>query len=146
MLKFHISCPSIRQFKSIMQEIAVVEAQCYPAYMQSLQDIATRHELQNYCESKDVFILQNKTTYVICTEDEVVDFASSSKLSIAELLQVKEFLIETFGNSQFYLDARKNTSYRLIKFLEKRGEITIISQEEWEWGFETFYSLNVRFN
>lgn len=146
MLKFHISCPSIRQFKQVMQEIAAVEFQCYPAYMQSLQSIHSKFQLQDYCESKDVFILQNDTTYVICTEDEVVDFASSAKLSINDLLKIKEFLIETFGNRQFFLDARKTTSYRLIKFLEKRGDIVIVSQEEWKWGSETFYSLNVRFN
>lgn len=146
MLNFHISCPSIRQFKQIMQEIATVEFQCYPVYMQSLQNMDSRHQLQDYCESKDVFILQNSTTYVICTDEEIVDFASSVKLSISELLKIKEFLIETFGNRQFFLDARKTTSYKLIKFLERRGEITIISEEEWEWGAETFYSLNVRFN
>ena len=146
MLNFHISCPSIRRFKSVMQEIAIIEAQCYPKYMRSLQSINNREDLQYYCESEDVFVLQNNTTYLICTRDEVVDFASSVKLSLAEVVKIKEFLMNTFGNNVFFLDARKTTSYRLIKAFQKRGVLTVISEQEWQWGSETFYSMNVKFN
>ena len=146
MLKFHISCPSIRRFKSVMQEIATIEAQCYPKYMRSLQSINNREDLQYYCESEDVFVLQNNTTYLICTRDEVVDFASSVKLSLAEVVKIKEFLMNTFGNNVFFLDARKTTSYRLIKAFQKRGVLTVVSEQEWQWGSETFYSMNVKFN
>lgn len=146
MLNFHISCPSIRRFKSTMQEIATVEAQCYPEYMQSLQSIYNREDLQYYCESEDVFVLQNNTTYLICTQDEVIDFASSVKLSLADIVKIKEFFMEIFGSKAFFLDARKTTSYRLIKAFQKRGVLTVISEQEWQWGSETFYSMNVKFN
>ena len=115
MLNFHISCPSIRRFKSVMQEIATIEAQCYPKYMWSLQSINNREDLQYYCESEDVFVLQNNTTYLICTRDEVVDFASSVKLSLTDVVKIKEFLMNTFGNN--VLEVREQYTKKEAKMI-----------------------------
>ena len=142
----HIDCLSLRSFKAMSTNIAKIEKECYPKYMRSLQSIDSRNDLKEYCESEDVFAIYNDTTYVLCTEDEVVDFASISKLSLIELMEVKKLLKDVFSNRAFFLDARETTSYRLIKFLEKRKEIVIISDEAWNWGTDVFHSLNVYFN
>lgn len=142
----HIDCLSLRSFKAMVTNIAKIEKECYPEYMRSLQFISSRNDLKEYCESEDIFAIYSNTTYILCTKDEIVDFASISKLSLVELMEVKRLLKEVFDTNRFFLDARETTSYRLIKFLEKRKEITVISDNTWEWGNETFHSLNIYFN
>lgn len=134
------------QFMSMMNMISSVEKEVYPSYMLSMQGVTSERGFKNYCESNSLQVIFSEDMYCICSKTEVIDFATTGKLSLVELQEVKNFLKSWFKNKSFSLDARATTSYRLIKFLEHKKEINIISQEMWYWNNEQFYDLELQFN
>jgi hypothetical protein len=114
---------------------------CQMQWCTSWQDIA------GYCQCplSEVHILLSDTGYVIAATHrdkgyaEIVDLASTDRRM--NLHEVWDFLLEL--KLPFTLDARESTSYRMIKALEKKGEITIAASSSYLWEGETFYELKV---
>lgn len=131
--------------KAQLKALRKIEAAAYPKHMQYMQDIRSWVDVQEYCESETVAVLLKDHFYCLATEVEVVDLASSSKLSIADSLEVVSFLQETFESRPFTLDARETTSYRLLKMLEKRGRLAILSDEPWDWDGIAMHEMTVQF-
>lgn len=123
-----------------------IEAAAYPEYMQYLQEVHTLEDMQEYCESKKILVLEGEGWYCICGKDEVVDLAAISKLSIQEMLRIGTELKKWFGTKKITLDARKSTSYRLIKFFSRGGKVSILSEEEWTWGEDIMVEMTIKFN
>ena len=72
--------------------------------------------------------------------------AAISKLSIQEMLYIGTELKKWFGTKKVTLDARKSTSYRLIKFFSRGGKVSILSEEEWVWGDDVMVEMTIKFN
>lgn len=126
-----------------------IEREAYEGtgYMQ-MQHCMSWESVASYCECSldDLHIAFIDDGYVIaaCHEDymEIVDLASSGRNM--NLFAVWDFLKKI--GKPMTLDARESTSYRLIKHLERRGEITICSDESHTWGGEPFHDLRCEFN
>ena len=126
--------------------IRTIEAAAYPEYMQYLQEVHTMEDMQEYCESKKVLVLEGEGWYCICGKTEVVDLAAISKLTIQDMLHIGTELKKWFGTKKVTLDARKSTSYRLIKFFSRGGKVSILSEEEWTWGEDIMVEMTIKFN
>lgn len=127
-----------------LQHIKNIEAAAYPQSFQQIQDCQTIADLEDYCEGS-AKALQWPTGYCLVTDDEIVDLAVTSPLSIKEMRSVVKWLKGQFGNVIVHLDARKTTSWRLIKFAAKRGWIQVISESAWLWDDEEYIEMEVKF-
>ena len=126
--------------------IRTIEAAAYPTHMQYLQEVHTLEDMQEYCESSKVLVLEGEGWYCICSKNEVVDLAAISKLAIQDMLHIGTELKKWFGTKKVTLDARKSTSYRLIKFFSRGGKVSILSEEEWTWGEDIMVEMTIKFN
>lgn len=127
-------------------KIRNIEAAVYPSHMQYLDSVYTLEDMQEYCESKKVLVLEGEGWYCICGKTEVVDLAAISKLTIQDMLHISAELKKWFGTKKVTLDARKSTSYRLIKFFSRGGKVSILSEEEWTWGEDIMVEMTIKFN
>lgn len=126
-----------------------IEREAYEGtgYMQ-MQYCTSWESVASYCECSldDLHIAFIDDGYVIaaCHEDymEIVDLASSGRNM--NLFAVWDFLKE-IGKPMIF-DARESTSYRLIKLLERRGEISIVEDTPHPWGGETFHDVRCTLN
>lgn len=116
-------------------------------YMQ-MQWCETWADIAGYCECSlehlRIAFIDDGYVIAACHEDymEIVDLASSGRNM--NLFAVWEFLKEI--GKPMTLDARESTSYRLIKALERRGEISIVEDAPHQWGGETFHDVRCTFN
>ena len=125
-------------------ELVRIEAASYPYHMCQMQHVVTLRDLQEYCESRDVLVHQGPGWYIIGArhrrEMEIVDIAGSFGVSIMRELNL---FIEASKRTVFILDAREGTSYRLIQTYERRGKITILEDEPWDWGGELMHAMRI---
>lgn len=137
--------------KALFQEAASVilpiEAQGYPEYMQGLQsEEPCIQDLLEYCDSSKVTLAYTQNTYIIVTKREVVDLCTQGKLTITDLLGIKDFLHSHFGTGKkFSLDARETTSYKLISHMARRNQVIVHEDDSWYWGNECFHSMTLSF-
>ena len=131
--------------KAQIKMLRKIEARAYPKHMQYMQDIRSWADVQDYCESENVEVLLKEHFYCIAAEDEVVDLASISKLSLKDMSEVISFLKSKYEGNTFTLDAREDTSYPLLKVLEKRGRIQVFSDEPWDWDGVIMHEMEVCF-
>lgn len=127
-----------------LQRIISLEREIYDGttYM-GMQNCRTWDDIARYCECSDeeLNILVRKNWYVLIAKHEdfieIVDFASKrGRMDIFEALAyIKDF------HMPMSLDARGDTSYRLIKALERHGKISISHDESYIWGGETFHEM-----
>lgn len=131
-----------------LEKIKRIERAAYSGTVYSqMQHCRTWEDIADYCECplSEVNVLLSDTGYVIAAAHkdrgfaEIIDLASTDRRM--NLYEVWEFLLEL--NLPFTLDARESTSYRMIKALEAKGEITIASSVPYTWGGERFYDLKV---
>lgn len=130
-----------------LEKIKLIERTAYSGTPYSqMQYCRTWEDIARYCECdrSELRILMSDTGYVIAAAHEsgyaeIVDLASVDRRM--NLYEVWEFLKSL--KLPFTLDARENTSYRMIKKLEEKGEITISESHAHTWGGETFYDLKV---
>lgn len=130
-----------------LEKIKQIERTAYAGTVYTqMQHCQSWDDIAHYCECSlsELHILMSETGYVIAAAHsegyaEIVDLASVDRRM--NLYEVWDFLKSL--KLPFTLDARKNTSYRMIKKLEEKGEITIAEEFSHTWGGETFYELKV---
>lgn len=130
--------------KKLLRHLRSVEQAVYPTAYQQLQDVQTWADLRDYCEGKPK-VWTWKRGYCLVTKKELIDLASETPLSLADLRILMSQLAKHFGHREVSLDARASTSWRLIQFAVKRGWIKILSEEAHDWEGETFHEIVVRF-
>lgn len=130
-----------------LNKIKQLERQAYAGtpYMQ-MQHCRSWDDIASYCQCSlsHLHILMSDTGYVIvATHDkgyaEIVDLASTDRRM--NLYEVWDFLKSL--NLPFTLDARESTSKRMIDKLVEKGEITVVEEDSYTWGGETFYDLKI---
>lgn len=137
---------SIDMFDSKLSAIKKIEAHAYPWHMQSIQDIDSLEDLASYVEAKKVSAFVSDDFYIIATKDEVCDFAAIGALKLKDIFFIADMLCSHFGTRKFKMDARAKTSYRLIKFFERHGQLIVHSRKEWHWDDELMIELVVSCN
>lgn len=137
----HVSEISLEEIERIKQ----IERKVYPTHMQYMQHVQSVANLIEYTESEDSHIMLGPDWYLIVTPTEIVDIATTGKLGLQTMIQISNTLKECYGDKVFSLDARASTSYRLLKVLERRGQIKIHSSEEWYWGNEKMYEMEISY-
>jgi hypothetical protein len=121
-----------------------VELACYPEQYRSIADCERVSDLKDYCEGKPT-VWKWERGYCIATSGEVVDLASTTSLSLSDMIELHELLRKHFGGRVVTMDAREGTSYKLLKFAEKRKRLQILSDRSYDWGGETFHELELIF-
>lgn len=129
----------------MLKHLRSVERAAYPAYYCQMQAIRTMADLHDYCEGKPK-VWTWDSGYCIITKEEIVDLASTTPLSLAALRKLIGDLAVYFKGRIVSLDAREETSWKLIQYAARRGYLEIISSESYDWAGETFYESKVRFN
>ncbi len=123
-----------------------VENQAYPETMKMLQDIETVEELEdayNYYLS-ELTIARNKDWYIIYGEDEdsveIVDIASlPDRDREASRKEMHNYLVGVInrkaknGNKPVTLNAKEDTSYRMIQRMVANGEYEIVEDTPNTW-------------
>lgn len=110
-----------------------------------MQRCNTWQSVADYCECEisELRIYLTDDWYVLLAEHEdyieFVDLASRTKHT--PLLQIINVL--TQYKKPFIMDCRENTSYRMVKALEKAGRIEIQQDEIYSRGGETFHDIRL---
>jgi len=125
-----------------------IEKKSYPQFMwqydeaESLDDIYAivnkdKKEGKLFCHVEESWYLVG-----VDRKDEIAisDLASTKNLGFSEMNLMLSF-IKKLGNKKVIADCRDLTSYNLLKLLEQRGTIKIISESPWIWGNEKMYEL-----
>jgi len=127
-----VSNTSSRESKTdAIRIIKDIERRNYPYEMLQLQDCENWADVQSYSESKNVaiFIVDN-CTYVLVTDDEVVDWCGRGK----DVFLCLSFMSQHFNGKSFSVDLRESTSYKIAKLLQKRNKLAILKSRKWTWS------------
>ena len=127
------------------QNLRVIESEVYPSHMWGMQEVETLEDLQEYCESSKVKVFGNDTWYCIVTKKEVVDLASLQPMSIKDMLQLLLQLQDWFKERKFTLDAKEDTSLKLLRYLSKKNKIKILKEESWDWCGTSMVEMTLKF-
>ncbi len=130
-------------FDAVLSNVKRIEASAYPWHMQMIQDVDCLDDVLEYVEARKVFVFSCDKFYIIATKNEVCDFAAVGSLSLKDIFFIADMLYDHFGNKRFSMDARCSTSYKLIRFFERRGRVVVHSRKEWEWDGELMVELVV---
>ncbi len=131
--------------KNILEKIKEIEKEAYnkKSYIQ-MQNCEDVKDLADYmeCNVSDIKVIFEDKYYMLLAEHndyvEIVDFASTKKfMNFKKILSALESL-----DKPFYCDARKSTSYPIIKYLEKMGKCKITKDEPYDWDGETFHKIS----
>ena len=128
-----------------LQFIKSVENEAYPEEMKMLQDIEDVYELEDAYEY-DLFeltIARNKDWYIIYGEDEdsveIVDIASLPTRDREASQEIHNYITRVInqkahnGNKPVTLNAKEDTSYRMIQRMVNNGEYEIVEDIPNTW-------------
>ncbi len=130
--------------KGRLRHLRAIERGAYPPAFRQLQDCRTWADLRAYCEGEPR-VWTWPGGYLLATDVEIVDLASTIPVSLAQLRRLAGELAAHFGSRDVTLDARERTSWRLIRYAARRGILEIRSAEPWEWDGERFFETTIRF-
>ena len=124
--------------------IAAIEREAFPAAMRALQRaVLSMSDVFEYCSSnpRDAIILYNSESYCLIDSSSwyVADIATRKPLPLSAVKEVLAFLSR--HTEEFTADLREVTSYKLVKFAEKRGMLEITSDERYERNGEWMHSV-----
>lgn len=127
--------------KKMLKNIKRIESQSYPSCYRQMEDCNSIGDIVEYCEAKDIddlIIITGKTWYFLAVKStrEIVDLAG--KTSLSDLFKIKRKIKEVFSGLTVKLDARENTSYRIIKRLGK-----VVKDYPYSWNDEVFHEMEV---
>lgn len=136
-ISYDLNEKNLKEMKRL--ENLVYANTCY----RGMQSYSTWDGIASYCCcSKDqVRLMMGKGWYVLFAEYpdylEVVDLCSSThKAPIFKIIDQ----LHSFGKA-ISLDARENTSYRILTAMAKRGRVEMFKDETWTWGGENFHEI-----
>lgn len=130
--------------KKILRHIISIEARVYPPVYRQMQDIRSMKDLKEYCESKP-HIISWCDGYCLFTKREVVDLCSITPIDFGIMHKISKRLRKFYKYREFAADLRQNTSYKLVKIMERRGVLEVVSDEAYDWGGETFHEVKIKF-
>lgn len=127
---------SAKRFRCLIASLKQIEQIAYKdcKEMLMLQEIKSKADVRDYCESEEIAIIIDSGFYVIVSRFEIVDFATSRPLSLKEITEIAQQLKQWFGISTFSMDCREKTSYKILKYFVARKAIKIESEFQWYWG------------
>lgn len=129
-----------------IEKIRNIEAAAYPESYQQLQDAESIMDIVEYAEARDVSDLIIETGdnwYFIATRGkrEIVDLAADGNMSIRDITKILKVIVDNFSGEEITMDARENTSYKLIRFSKY---FEILEDEPNDWDGEVFHKLVIR--
>ncbi len=122
-----------------------VENEAYPEEMKMMQDIEDVEELENLYNYylSELTIARNNDWYIIYGEDEdsieIVDIASLPTRDRAASQEIHNYITRVInqkahnGNKPVTLNAKEDTSYRMIQRMVANGEYEILEDETNTW-------------
>ena len=118
----------------LVKELELKIYQKYNAeHMLALDIVNNLKELKEFCEGYPYIYLIEDYGYCLYTKKEIVDFASLKPLSLKQINELYIHLKEFYKSKTIKTDCKKDTSYKIIKFMERRNKIKIIKEQEWFW-------------
>lgn len=131
--------------ETTLEFIKNIENQAYPEAMKMMQDIEDIEELEdlyNYYLS-ELTVARNNDWYIIYGEDEnsieIVDIASLPTRARAASQEIHNYITRVInqkahnGNKPVTLNAKEDTSYRMIQRMVNNGEYEIIEDTPNTW-------------
>jgi hypothetical protein len=124
--------------------IKEIENNVYPPAYQQMQEVESYKDLKRYCEGKPHLHVW-EGGYLLYTKREIVDLCSVTKMSIKDIHEICNILRKFYKNRKVYVDLREKTSYRIFRYLQKRGYLKIKYDEAYDWSGETFHDVCFKF-
>lgn len=122
-----------------------VENEAYPEEMKMMQDIEDVEELEDLYDYylSELTIVRNNDWYIIYGEDEdsieIVDIASLPTRDRSASQEIHNYITKVInqkahnGNKPVTLNAKEDTSYRMIQRMVSNGEYEILEDETNTW-------------
>ena len=124
---------------NIIKFIKKIEKSSYPEEYRQMQNCNVLQDIIEYCEAKDeddLVLEYGKSWYFLAVKStgEIVDLAGKTELS--ELIKIRRIIRKEFKNRTITIDAREETSYRLVSRLGK-----VIYDQPYSWSGEVFHEM-----
>jgi len=132
----------------VLSHLKNIEASVYPKHMQMLQDCQSLCEVADYaeCEVSDLIIQTGNNWYCIIADHgdwvEIVDLASVGPMR--DIFSLIGSLRRRLAGKRIVMDARKRTSYPLVRLLIRRVGGKILEDEKWYWNGDEMRSLTIQ--
>ena len=122
-----------------------IERRAYPPHMQLINSYIEHggtldiYDIADYleCGINDIVFYMGSNWFILgCKkgdELEIADWASAGGMSF-EAVKMLFSVLYQYKDKTITCDARETTSYRLIKKAERLGYVTVLKEEEWNWG------------
>lgn len=108
-----------------------------------MQHYTTWEDVADYCDCNlhELRVYLNEDWYVLLAEHEdYIEFVDlASKVKTTPLSLIVNTILEY--KKPFLMDCRENTSYRMLKALEKAGRIEVSQDDSYSRGGETFHEV-----
>ena len=134
----------------VFRTIAALETAAYPVAFRQLEDCRYAGDLTGYTLAKDTRLALWPGGYLIVGVSrralELVDLVSTVPLTVAHLRALHQAVTVLAAGRPVCCDARQTTSVRLLTFAVRRGWVSVVSQEPWDWDGETFLDLRLQFS
>lgn len=137
--------------RSTMKEVNIekirnIEAAAYPESYQQLQTVESIGDIIEYADARDIsdlIVEVGDNWYFIATRGngEIVDLAADGNMSIRDITKILRIIVDNFAGKEITMDARENTSYKLVKFSK---HFEILEDEPNDWDGEVFHKLVIK--
>lgn len=136
----------VRGRKALLSHMRSIEERVYPLEYRLISKCNTWADLCDYCEGKP-HVFTWGTGYCIYTKYEIVDLASTEAVPLKVLAQILKALKNFYGNRLVEISARESTSYKLIRFLQRRGHLDyrILGEDEYDDSGELIFDIEFQF-
>lgn len=130
-----------RLTREIFSFVREIESAAYPEYMWQMDSF---NSARCYMDDCKLFIDTESESYLILSDEEVIDLASKKGLSLKTLNEFLGTIKEFYGSRTFSFSARATTSYRLVKLLEMKNKVEILSDSQFWWEDEEFHEITMK--
>jgi len=133
----------------VLKLIKKIERRAYPAHMREINACRNWDEFLEYCEAnsrEELILIVRQDFYLIAVdrgyEVEIVDMASIGRCLSLNIFRVINELKARIGEGRrLIMDARKSTTYPIIKRLVRRYGWKVIEEDEWDWEGEKMIEM-----
>jgi hypothetical protein len=131
-------------WSAILAHVKRLEAACYPAALQTLEEVDSLVDLFEHCEAP-IHALTWPNGYLVMADHgssvEVVDMAAEQPLTLRQLRVLWAEVATIAAGRVVVADVRQSTSARLLFAAQQRGLAQVTWGEVWDWNGHPFQAV-----
>lgn len=130
------------EVSELPEDLHKISTNNYPAFM-----LGGSIDKGSYCDQCMMMVTDARDAYLVFAEDyntvAILDMCGNWRKEIFELIHILDSII---GDRAVICNCRESTSYPIVKLLERRGTIKIVSDDSVAWETEVMHNMTIKIN